>query len=208
MDTLEAKKRQRFLFMKLLYEKTHGNQYEYVDMRELGKELAFTEDQTQLIVQYLGGEDLVDEKVGGAIGITHYGVVQVESALSKPNEPTQYFPPAVNIIHIENMSHSVIQQGTHDSTQTVSFTQETMGDMQEFLKRLKNELPHLNLSEQDRSQGVADVTTIEAQLGAPRPNREIIGAAGRTLHAILLGVGGNLATDLLKYLWNSLHITL
>jgi hypothetical protein len=97
MDTLEAKKRQRFLFMNLLYEKTHGNQYEYVDMWALGKELGFTEDQTQLIVQYLGGKDLVDEKVGGAIGITHYGVVQVEAALSKPNEPTQYFPPAVNI---------------------------------------------------------------------------------------------------------------
>jgi len=82
-----------------LYEKTHGNQYEYVDMWELGEELKFTRDQTQLTVQFLGGEGLVDEKVGGAIGITHPGVVQVEDALSKPDKPTYYFPP-VNITRV------------------------------------------------------------------------------------------------------------
>ena len=80
--------------------------------------------------------------------------------------------------------------------------------MQEFLERLKKALPQLDLSEQDHGQVVADVATIEAQLAAPRPNRDIIGAAGRTLSAILLGVGGNLATDLLKLLVSTLHITL
>ena len=52
MDTLEVKKTQRFLFMNLLYEKTDGNQDEYVNMWKLGKELKFTEDQTQVVVQY------------------------------------------------------------------------------------------------------------------------------------------------------------
>ncbi len=116
MDTLEVKKTQRFLFMNRLHEKTNGNQYAAVNMWEIGQELGLTQDQTELAVQYLEGEKLLEfGGWGGYVSITHYGVRQVEEALSKPDEPTQYFPP-VHFIHVENMSHSVIQQGTHDST--------------------------------------------------------------------------------------------
>ncbi len=136
----------------------------------------------------------------GVVSITHYGVLQVEAALAKPEEPTQYFPPAVNIIHVQQMSNSVIQQATYDSIQTVSFTSETSNDKKEFLQQLKNLLPRLNLSEQDRRQAESEVATIDAQFVAPRLNVNIIKAAGNVLHGILLGVAGNLATDLLKHL--------
>lgn len=98
------------------------------------------------------------------------------------------------------MSHSVVQQATHGSTQTVSFTLENMADMQELLRQLKNELQQLNLSEQDRNQAMAEVATMEAQLVAPRPNTSIIQAAGHGLRQILLNVAGNFATDLVRRL--------
>lgn len=214
MDTVEENKNRRFLFMKLAYDKTKGGQQldTPLNMLDLGSELGFTQDQTQSVFEYLLAAKLLESRASGYFRIKHKGIVEIESALSKPDKPTDHFPPVLNIMHFHGpVSHAGFQQGTHGSTQTVSFThtQETLVDMQEFLKRLKNELPQLNkLSEQDRSQVVAEVATIEAQLAAPSPNGDIIKAAGLVLHGILLSVGGNLATDLLKYLTGFLHVTL
>lgn len=92
LDKLLEIKRKRFQFLKSLYEITGGNLFASVNMWELGQELGFTRSDTDLIVQYLVGEGLVKYfTLGGGIVITHWGVVQVEEALTQPDKPTQYF---------------------------------------------------------------------------------------------------------------------
>ena len=96
-------------------------------------------------------------------------------------------------------AHTTIVVG-NQNTQAVSFSSESIGDLQRFLQQLGSELSQFNLPEQAREQAASQVATIETELAAPRPNIGIIKTAGNILYGILLGVGGNLATDLLKYL--------
>lgn len=67
-------KRKRFQFLKSLYEITGGNRFSSVSMWELGQDLGFTRSDTDLIVQYLVGEGLVNYfSLGGGIVINPLG---------------------------------------------------------------------------------------------------------------------------------------
>jgi hypothetical protein len=44
------------------------------------------------------------------VRITHLGVVEVEASKENPQQPTQHFP-AVNVIHIGQMTNSQLQAG-------------------------------------------------------------------------------------------------
>jgi len=108
MNSIEQKKKDRFKYLNLLYEKSGGDKLNDQNMFGVGTELGFSEAETMAITQYLNGENLIEHTtIGGGIAITHYGVKEVEGALSHPEESTHYFPP-VNIINIHHMEGSQI----------------------------------------------------------------------------------------------------
>jgi len=195
MDTLEAKKIQRFLFMNLLYEKTDGNENKQVDTLNLGHELGFTQAQTELIVQYLEGKDLV-ESVGldrSVIFIRHKGVVEVEAALANREQPTRYFPSVVNVVNFHaQVSNAAFQQGTHGSTQTVSFTIQQQQDLCSILNEIKQSIDDLGLDMQQQSDIRAEIGTIEAQLTSSKPKYSVITECLKSLRNILEGTVGSL----------------
>ena len=99
MILVEEKRKQRFQFLNLVYEHTDGNEDELVNMYELGEALNWGRDTPYLVCQYLRGEYLIEFVThGGDISITHRGVVEIEKALTQPEEATNYFPPVINII--------------------------------------------------------------------------------------------------------------
>lgn len=98
MSTIEEKQKQRFQFLNLLYGKTQGHKRQAENVRELETELGWDQETTDLTVEYLKGEGLVKGYAMGEIVITHLGVVEIERALTAPDQPTPYFPPAVNIL--------------------------------------------------------------------------------------------------------------
>lgn len=109
MDKVTERKRKRFQFLRHLYEATEGDELAFVNDQELGNELGFTRDETDQVVRYLEGEHLIETVTfGGNISITHQGIVEVEKALSKPDQPTQYFPP-VNVIFDQRGQHVTYQ---------------------------------------------------------------------------------------------------
>jgi hypothetical protein len=68
----------------------------------------------------LKGEGLVDYiDFGGQVAVTHLGVIQVEEALSKPDNETKYCPAVkdlnINIIH--TMINSSIKQNSPHAKQ-------------------------------------------------------------------------------------------
>jgi hypothetical protein len=116
-ETLDGKKAKRFRFLHALYDKTGGDEHSHPSMWDIGGDLGFSRPETELMVQYLKGEHLLTfAAMGGYISITHYGVLQVEQALSAPERPTQYFPPVINILQIGTVSGSHIQQAGSHST--------------------------------------------------------------------------------------------
>ena len=110
--------------------------------------------------------------------------------MTKPDKPTQHFP--VNIIHIGQMSHSQIQQGTTGSTQSGTFTSLDLAAVAEFLRGLKTGLPQLGLTGDDEAVAQSDIATIETQLSSPRPKVEIIKESLGSIRNIAEGTAGSL----------------
>jgi hypothetical protein len=189
--TLIDIKRNRFQFLKKLYEITEGNALCSVNMWELGNELKFTMQTTEPIIQFLVGENLVKYfTLGGNIVITHQGIVQVEKALSDPYKPTIYFPP-VNISNVQNMVGSQIQQGTSKSNQTYSSSTSDYKDFFGFIMELEGKLDGLQLDSSDAQEIGQDVFTIESQIKSSRPKNLIIKKSLKSIKNILEGATGS-----------------
>ena len=194
--TLIDLKRNRFQFLKKLYEITEGNALCSVNMWELGNELEFIRQTTEQIVQFLVGENLVKYfTLGGNIAITHQGIVQVEKALSEPDKPTLYFPP-INIINVQNMVGSQIQQGTSESNQTYSSSTSDYKDVFGFIMELEGKLDELQLDSSDAQEISADVSTIESQIKSSRPKNLIIKESLKSIRNILEGTTGSVIASM------------
>ena len=200
MVPIDELKRKRFQFLHRLYEKSGGNEREMVDEFEFGDELGFDRTETEKITQYLEGEDLIKYEARRAIVITHQGIIEVEAALSHPEEPSQYFPP-VNIINIHHMEGSQIQQGSISSNQTGNFELTNMKDFNDFITLLKEKCPELNLNEKDKSEIDSEISTLESQINSSRPKRRIIQESLVSIQRILEGaMGGIVAQQLIPFI--------
>lgn len=195
---IQLLKKQRFLFLEKVYNETQGDTSCMVDTEEIGQELGIDDLASRRIAQYLIDEGLLEAMaIGGGIGLSHNGVLEVEEALSNPDKPTQHFLP-VNIINIGSMNNSVIQQGTTNSTQTVTIKAENIADLKSFLLDLKVSLQKMQLSMESQNEVLAEIATLEAQANSPKPKRTIIGEALKSLRSVLEGVAGNVATPLFQ----------
>ena len=189
MDTIAEQKLRRFRFLKYLYERTDGNEAAYA---EVAQHLGVPLEEYQVEFHFLVEEGLV-ERSRGIVRLTHAGMVEIEKALSQPDKPTEHFP--VNIIHIEQMSHSQIQQGTADSTQSGTFASLDLAAVTEFVRALKTQLPQLGLTGDDGAVAQSDIATIETQLSSPRPKVEIVKESLRSIRNIAEGAVGSLAAS-------------
>lgn len=195
MNTIDELRKKRFQFLHRLYEKTEGNEHEMINMWDLGKELGFEKAETDRISQYLVGEYLMEyAAMGGIIAITHQGVIEVENAISHPEEATQYFPP-VNIINIHHMQNSQIQQGTVESTQSQHLESETKNDISEFVELMKTKLPDLRLEADDMAEIEADINTVQSQVSSSRPKKSILKECLSSIQRVLEGAAGSVAAQ-------------
>jgi hypothetical protein len=195
MVHIDELRKKRFQFLHRLYERTEGNEREMINMWELGNELGFDRAETDRISQYLVGEYLMEYAAqGGIIAITHQGVIEVEDALSNPEEPTQYFPP-VNIINIHHMQNSQIQQGTVESTQSQHIELKTKNDIFEFVELVKSKLPDLSLNAEDMAEIEADINTVQSQISSSRPKKSILRECLSSMQRLLEGIAGSVVAQ-------------
>lgn len=192
IDPLSEKKLQRFMFLNALYEKTGGNEHARLSMLELGAELSFSREQSELIVQFLVGEHLVRyAAMGGFIAITHHGVAQVEHALSSPDEPTEYFPPVINILNVGSITGSQVQQAGHSSSLVATVSSTEAEDLRKLVALLREQLAQLGEGPQ-MADLRAQIGTLDAQLQSQTPNRTIVRESLRSVRSILEGMAGGL----------------
>lgn len=171
-------------------------------MWDIGKELGLDEAETNRIVQYLNGEYLVVPRaLGGTIGISHRGVVEIEDALSNPERATTYFPPVVNIIQVQgDVVSSQIQQATLASQQ-VQINPDVQHRLFEFLSELEKKMTELKLDESCLRDLKADMETVKAQLKASKPKSSIIKDALSSIQRVLETAGATvLAAEIAKLL--------
>jgi len=186
----------RFKFLNHLYKLTGGDEMKWYQQSEIGQDLGFDEQLTDLIGQYLKNEGLIEyHAFGPMIGITHYGVNEIEDALSNPDQSSQYFPPVVNIINISHMKGSQIQQGTTQSTQTQSTDINNNNDIHDFIEMLKTKIPELNLNEDDKLEVEADMASVQSQLMSSRPKKNILNECIRSIQRALEGAAGSVVAQ-------------
>jgi hypothetical protein len=211
MDALTKKKTDRFRFLNRLYERTGGDYLALESMWEVGDDVGLTRDETSSVMQYLNGEGLATYRaIGGEVAMTHNGLLEVERALSAPKVPTHYFPAVFNVLNVQSMVGSQIQQGSHGSiqTQTQTITQSDLTAIKAIITALQSELDSMALEEEARAEAAAELQTLNAQIQSSKPKPNIIRESLRTLRGIVEGVASNAVADKILPLFGPLAIFL
>lgn len=191
---LKQKKTNRFLFLQLLYKDSNGDTGALFDMWEAGAELNLDQDETQRVVDYLIGENLIDSKaLGGLIALTHWGIKEVEEALENPNKATEHFLP-INIINIGAMHNSTLQQATTNSTINFHFDNGKIADLDRVINSLNSIQDTLNISIDLHKELISEIQTLEIQKQSPKPKNIIITESLKTIRSLLESVAGNAMT--------------
>ena len=193
--------KKRFLFLHRLYELNNGMALgKYIqDAYLIGSELGFDKDLTRKILYYLKWGRLIELGAGNIITITHEGVKVVQEALLNPEQPTQYFPPTINIISIEQMVNSQVQQASPGATQVVTISLDKNEELKQIIQLLKESIDKLSLQPQQKLELEAEIITIETQMSSPKPKSTIIAECLKSIRNILEGVAsGMIASGLLN----------
>ena len=88
-----------------------------ISLMDLGDQLGFTPVETGQIAAYLQHEGLLKKVTFQNVSITHWGIKEIEAALSKPDQPTQHFP-AINITY--NIDGDQISVGNVDNISSMA----------------------------------------------------------------------------------------
>ena len=175
LTNIQKIKKDRLAFLYLSYEKSEGDTYKLFSCWELGKSLGYNRRYIVKIVQYLVDEDLLKwVATGGTISITHWGITEVESALTNPEESTEHFSANINTIFVENMVNSQIQQGTENSEQTWTITNDNKEEINKLLDEIFNKSSETDSDNQTIIDLKAQIDTIKSQLKASKPKWDIL----------------------------------
>lgn len=195
MINIEEMKVKRYKFLKKLYELTGGDELEFQEIDDLGKDLGFESDMTEKVAQYLNGEGLIKfVAIGGTICITHWGVVAIEKSVAEPEKPTKYFPP-VNFISIGKMYNSQIQQASLGGTQKITIVESKFDEVKEVIRSLSSLLEEIELGEEQKSDIKVEIQTIDAQMLSSKPKSVIITECLSSVRKILEGATSSALTS-------------
>lgn len=167
---------QQFLIQ--LFEQTGGDPAAQVSMYDLGEGLGLDRDTSSRVAETLIGLQLVEIRtLSGGIGISTEGANQVKrltggvsSADGSPGKLTDQ--PVMDPISCRGVEQAAGE--------------------------LKNQAGNLGLDFDGLSELMADLKTIDAQLGSSRPKTAIIRECLRSLKEILQGVGNGASLEKVK----------
>jgi hypothetical protein len=94
----DSTRKQRFDFMKSLYDMTYGRETGLIYVAELAQALNISEIDTAFIARFLADEGLIKIRLERIISLTHIGIDEVETAMQRPNRPTKHFPAVHSVV--------------------------------------------------------------------------------------------------------------
>lgn len=206
LDTLKEKQKTRLAVLHKLYELSGGDVSKYVNAGKIAESCGITDSsELKTAVDYLEGEYLVEAQritfgIPAMLRIKHSGVVEVEGAFSKPNEASQHFMP-VNVLYVNQMIGSSVQQGTINSSQTATVTIQSSAveELKKFVEVASAALSTVKTDNPLWQEVKSEVDTLRAQSFSPNPKasivKECLGSLGRLCENAAAGaIGTQLAT--------------
>ena len=125
----------------------------------------------------------------------HNGVVRIDDSIvdgvRQLDDPQPAHATTVNVVNVEQMSQSQIQQGTVGSSQIGEFSTNAREAVTDFVKQMREKLPELGLMGADAQVAEEDITTIERQLQSPRPKPGIVKECLMSLKSVAEGAAGS-----------------
>jgi hypothetical protein len=189
---LEEKRAVRLKLLHEVYRITGGDRLHEVGLIKVGDELGINKEDTRREFDYLFEEGLLKYGSRGpqmSVNITHFGVKEVEEALSNPNDSTKYFPALNLIIQVDkidqstniygDVDHSNISAHSSNVTQRTGQGAEILGLLDEIFKKLQDDatLPHAV-----REDCLADMETLRREMDRQTPRtgilRELLSSLG------------------------------
>ena len=198
MNSKEIKEK-RLLFLHSVYNLSNADENTDIQSYQLGQNLGFSDDFTSKVIRYLDKEGLIGfkEDSGCVIGISHKGIIEVERALSKPEESTEYFPPAINIIQIGEMKDSQIIQSSPDALQVKKNDKELIDKLKDLIEFAKKNLDKLELKKPEEQELQTEIQTIDIQLSSPKPKKNILKECVFSIRRIAEGATGKIIASLI-----------
>lgn len=198
MDSIQERQAKRFLILKTIYDLAGGQMMTPFVVDSIGEQLGLERREAFAEMVFLREKGLI--RLRNMYGdITRQGIEEVERKLAAPEQPTAHFP-AGNLIYVQNMIGSQIQQASHGSSQTQTVTLD-LGAVRELVDKYADALPDLPLSDDSKAEASAEIATIRAQIESIRPKDVVIRECLKTLRNLLEGIVANViaAKLLLKF---------
>lgn len=180
MVDVNKKQLLRLRFINELYDQVDGEPDNYVGSLEVGKAIGLSEfREVESIMHYLADEGLLEiqgfgDDNGPPIGLTHQGIVEIEQARTNPKQKTEHFPPMVNIIHVQNMHGSQIQQGTVNSSQSQTNNTTNVQNVVRDLVRNIEGSSQATEEQKELARTYGEVIVSQTQVPAESRNSELV----------------------------------
>jgi hypothetical protein len=208
---LQAK---RFQFLRYLYERSRmlqDGELQEVAGPDIQGAVGISAAERSQIEDYLAKRGLIEiVSVGPTLAITVAGIDYIEAALTEPDRPTRYFPPASTLIlNVTGGIHgSQISQGSIGSSQhmTVGTSADVIVTLLALVSDIRAELRARSMAADQRQEAEADLATIELQARSPKPKWSVIRETLSSTRSVAEGVVGSmLATKILEMLTHLPH---
>jgi hypothetical protein len=95
---LDQRRKQRFQFLRCLYEMSRGSERVLLYVEEVGDAVGLGETEALAAAQYLGEKRLIRVVMGNIISVSQTGIDELETALDQPEQATTHFPPAQSVV--------------------------------------------------------------------------------------------------------------
>jgi hypothetical protein len=175
----------RFSVLEFIWKETRGQPSNcYLTDKQIGIATKIYGQDLSIVVDYLKCEGLIElreEMERLCIRVTHLGVLEMESAITNPNQDTNHFFSSVIINFIETMNQTNISAqrdaiGNISSsevnapvTNTVSYSENDTSEILQAIAELRQQIKELP---QDDLQKVADIAIGELQEEISNPVNE------------------------------------
>jgi len=167
-------------FLAALFEQTKGDVSVQVSMYTIGEALGMDRDAATMVAQELMGRQLAEIRtLSGGIGISVDGSKMIEELMGTPASGS---PESANLGNTPVLKTQ--------ARQTVA----------QIVSDLKNQTGSYGLNFDDLDELMADLKTMEAQLGSARPKTAIVRECLRSILGVVAKTGNSQIIDRLRKL--------
>ena len=171
-DTLLEKDKLRYQMLRRFYDASDGRSKQMIYMATIANEAGIDEREAKGICEYLEAEGLIESLADQWIfGITHAGIIEVESSIRQPEKATDHFSPQV--IQYQHFYGTVgaVQNGNNNTASVNQQLSLARSEAISLINQLRQELGEDSPGQKEEALALLNELENEAQKDQPSKTR-------------------------------------